>query len=291
MSSSFKNFDIWSNDIRNVSVSNNPNHLAKLGGAGDPNTYNLNSYGYRSPEFFPGANFVAAGCSMTFGEGVPENGTWAKTLATTLGIPHSYVNLGIRGGSIGQIVLNVFAYIKKYGAPKYLFCLFPDINRMEFVFHKDIILDQYGTVVEDFLEEYEVSRTHLHQENVLPAKYIKSPVYLQDVMPLEYAIFQSTGYIDILTTYCESAGIVFKWSTWDLYFSSEALKREYKNYIDILSDCNYPVHEQELRLEPSCHYELYKLYGTNFYIGLDDSSHWGIHKHAHMAEKFLTALQ
>lgn len=290
MSADFKNFDIWSNDIRNVSMSNNPNHLATLGEVGDTNVYHLNSYGYRSPEFFSGADFIAAGCSMTFGEGVPEEATWGRFLSSSLGLEDSYINLGIRGGTIGQTTLNVFAYIKKYGAPKYLFCLFPDINRMEFVFHKDMILDKYGAKAKDFLGEYELSRTHLHQENVRPDKYLKSPVYLQDIMPLEYSIFQSIGYIDILTTYCETAGIVFKWSTWDYYFSDEARARGYKNYIDVVSDHNENQLNREPEKGPTCHEELSEAYGKNFYVGLDDAPHWGVHKHAHMAEKFLASI-
>lgn len=291
MNSNKEFFNIWNNDLRLVHSTKDPEHVARLGENGDTNTYKFNSYGYRSPEFSSGTKFVAAGCSMTFGEGVPEDGSWGKLLATRLGLQESYANLGIRGGSIGQTVLNIFAYIRKYGAPEYLFCLFPDINRMEFVFHKDLVIDQYGAKPKDFSFDYQVSRTHLHQENASLPKYLKTPVYLQDILPLEYAIFQSTGYIDILTTYCEAAGIVFKWSTWDYYFSDEARARGYTNYIDVVLD----HHENQLNREPKkgppCHEELSKLYGENFYVGLDDAPHWGVHKHIHMAEKFLKALQ
>jgi hypothetical protein len=283
-------FDIWTNELRNVSVSNDPNHIGRLNENDDPNIYDLNSYGYRSPEFTSNTKFIAAGCSMTFGEGVPENATWGKFLASDLGLADSYANLGIRGGAIGQIVLNVFAYIKKYGAPKYLFCLFPNVQRMEFVFHKDMVLDQYGVKVEDFSEDYIVSRTHLNQKNVAPPKYLKSPVYLQDIMPLEHSIFQSMGYIDILTIYCEAAGITFRWSTWDRNLANDLAGRDYKNYLDVISTHSKVNLDREITSEDQCHNELSEVYGKNFYVGLDSSLHWGVHKHLHMAEKFLASI-
>ena len=227
---------------------------------------------------------------MTFGEGVPEEATWGRLLASSLQVEGSYANLGIRGASIGQIVLNTFAYIKKFGNPKYLFCLFPDFKRMEFVFHKDLIVDEYGArKIEDFYgEDINISRSHLHTKNFIPPKYMKSPVCLQDVMPLEHAIFQSMGYIDMLTTYCNATGVKFLWSTWDYEFSDECANREYPNYVDVVLE--HRVSNIHNMVDVTCHKELLQKYRKNFYQGLDEAPHWGVHQHAHLADLFLSNI-
>lgn len=287
--------NIWKNEIRDLSKELSPMHLEQLRIGGDTNEYILNSLGYRSKEFFGSPEMIAAGCSMTFGEGVPDEGRWGDFLSKMLGVSNSYINLGIRGASVGQIVLNVFAYIEKYGKPKYLFCVFPNLERIEFVFHKDLILDKYGLRVEDFSDlgsNYQRSYTHLHDVNQPPSKYMKSPVYMQDVIPTEYSTYLASGYIQMLTTYCRDAGITFKWSTWNERFCESARAYDYPAYVDSWDILKInPYKDKNQFAEVNCHLDLLDKYNKNFYIGLDKSAHWGVHPHAHMAEEFFRSLQ
>jgi hypothetical protein len=288
---------IWKNEIRDLSTELSPMHLEQLRLGEDNNEYVLNRYGYRSAEFIDSPEMIVAGCSMTYGEGVPDAGRWGNFLAKDLNVFDSYVNLGIRGASVGQIVLNVFAYIEKYGKPKYLFCLFPNLERLEFVFHKDLIVDKYGTRPKDFLElgsDYQRSYTHLYDSNQVPSKYLKSPVDMQDVIPTEYATYLASGYIQMLATYCRDAGITFRWATWNDRFYRSAKKYGYLSFVDnqkTMRTAIYSDKDTDKFAGAECHLELLDKYEKNFYIGLDKSGHWGIHHHVHMAEEFSESLQ
>ena len=66
-----------------------------------PIDYNLNSFGFRSPEFPVEPHresFIALGCSNTIGIGIHEKDTWPAQLAEQLDLP--YYNLGQGGTGI-----------------------------------------------------------------------------------------------------------------------------------------------------------------------------------------------
>lgn len=60
--------------------------------------YNFNSHGFRCGEFEPGTGFVALGCSVTVGVGLPNNCVWPSMLSEKLEIPAW--NLGVGGGAM-----------------------------------------------------------------------------------------------------------------------------------------------------------------------------------------------
>lgn len=97
--------------------------------------YKTNSYGYRCDSFtkeHDGTHILFAGCSVTFGEGLPENFLWAKKLYNKISETtktSGYFNIGRPGSSITDIVGLVKAYQNRYGTPDYIFILFPDPDR------------------------------------------------------------------------------------------------------------------------------------------------------------------
>lgn len=60
--------------------------------------YDFNSLGFRCDEFVPGTGFIALGCSITVGVGLPLELTWPTILASQLAIPAW--NLAIGGGAM-----------------------------------------------------------------------------------------------------------------------------------------------------------------------------------------------
>jgi hypothetical protein len=97
--------------------------------------YTLNSDNFRSDEFVrehQGDHIVFAGCSNTFGAGVEYKKTWSyklyETIKKDIGID-GYYNLGLCGGSIFEILININKYIKSHGFPKIIFILLPEIER------------------------------------------------------------------------------------------------------------------------------------------------------------------
>lgn len=98
--------------------------------------YKLNSLGFRSDEFTkkhrPGQHVLFAGCSMTFGDGIPLQYLWARKLYLKLneiGVASGFYNVASNGASISQMLDNTTKYIKEYGKPEYIFMLIPDLNR------------------------------------------------------------------------------------------------------------------------------------------------------------------
>lgn len=99
------------------------------------NFYKINSMGFRSDEFtdkHDGQHILFAGCSMTFGDGIPLQYLWAHKLYSKIKAEHGasgYFNIASNGASVGVIIENTYKYIKKYGKPDYVFMLLPDLQR------------------------------------------------------------------------------------------------------------------------------------------------------------------
>jgi hypothetical protein len=253
----------------------------------ETNSYRFNTLGYRDDEFSK-VDMLISGCSVTFGEGIPEQWRWGDVLADKLGIK-SKANIGHRGGSIYSTILYSMAYIKKYGKPKYIFCMFPDLSRYNIPI-VDTIASSYaspsevkthGTIVN-------IPIKNLYDSFETP-KYMKIPYNLSDIFPVDVGVYQGTMQIQMFSMYCKAEGIKFLWSTWDKHFNSaiHPFKNEYPEYVDYIND--YVPEKTD------CHQDLLDTYGLNFYRGLDNLDkeigyHQGIHDHVHMAESFYKAL-
>ena len=89
--------------------------------------YITNSKDFRSPEFKKNTDLLIAGCSFTYGVGIPQEFMWAEIVAKDLNLSHA--NLSMPGDSVVGQVKKIFAYFKEYGHPKFLCALFPDFGR------------------------------------------------------------------------------------------------------------------------------------------------------------------
>ncbi len=254
------------------------------------NEYKINSAGHRSAEFYA-APLITAGCSMTFGVGVPFDGIWSTMLAKKLNMDH--VNLAIPGWSIEAVVDNLFKYFYKYGNPKKLAVLFPDYNRVIMTSHREFaVIDPH--VIEE--PQVKIINVNLHDEPAKEkVKYSKKPHKILNILTPEYSLFRSLSAISRLITYCKSSNIEFVWSTWDeetdkvFKLCRDVWNQEfYKDYISI--DLGNDLHSK------TCHPEYLKIYGENFYTGYDKSSldsmpHPGVHQHVHYAESIYKKLK
>jgi hypothetical protein len=250
------------------------------------NTYIYNSDGYRSIEFKP-IDLIMAGCSYTFGVGIPVECIWSSVLATSLGEEH--VNVSHPGWSAKTIVKNLLNYFYKYGNPRTLFVLFPDYGRIEATSRQELSTIRYGMdggsniFIGDIILNTDAVETR--------PKYSKRPHVLQDIISPEQGAVEAISYINILISYCKAAKIELIWSTWNQEFGVilDTIKKtwnqeEYKNYVSMEHKLN------------NCHQEYLKKYGNNFHMGQDKLeienyvSHHGIHPHLHYAEIFLAKL-
>jgi hypothetical protein len=262
---------------------------------GDPsNEYKLNSLGYRGPEIKK-APVVFAGCSITFGVGVPYDGIWSTVVGEELG--KDYINLGVPGWSIQAIVDNLFKYFYTHGNPETLFVVFPDFHRLILTSNRDFCKvsphedDEWPIQVRD-VQLNEVSADSR-------PKYAKKPYEFRDFITPEYALLQGFRAINSLITYCKGANIKLVWSTWDLE-ANEIINIPKENWnTDAYSGYTYSKLSFNGRREAldgrelQCHSEYVEKYGDNFFQGQDGIldqtgyAHPGVHYHLHLAETML----
>jgi len=273
---------------------------------GDPvNEYKLNTLGYRSSEFRK-VPIVFAGCSVTFGVGVPESGIWSTIVGEKLGL--DYVNLGVPGWSIQAIVDNLFKYFYTHGNPETLFVALPDYNRMLLTSNRDFCRISGSNTKPPLVQMH-----HAILPNTLikdRAEYSKKPYEFTDFITPEYALLQTFRSINALVSYCKGANIKLVWSTWD-YVTNNVIqivkekfnKTSYDNYVyaefSPNVDCNKDL-KPVVNDYSGCHSEYVDKYGENFFCGQDrnkhkDSStysnHPGVHYHIHLAEAMLAKFE
>jgi hypothetical protein len=98
-------------------------------------SYVTNSCGHRSDEFaknHDGLHILFAGCSVTFGEGLPYMSNWSGKLHNKISKKiktSGYFNLSFLGGSTELIISNINKYIINYGAPDIIFMHIPESLR------------------------------------------------------------------------------------------------------------------------------------------------------------------
>ena len=162
-------------------------------------TYTLNYDGFRTKHFNQFDNnkdtILFAGCSWTFGEGLPEEYTWPSLVAKNFTSPDFY-NIGYMGMSISHIIKSVYSFIRKYGKPNYLFICFPDIQRNL----------MYSEKIESYIKAY-ANTTFIGSQDKDREKYT---INYQD----EDNLLIATSQISALEDYCQEAGIKLVWTTW-----------------------------------------------------------------------------
>jgi hypothetical protein len=97
--------------------------------------YKLNSFGLRCDEFtkeHDGKHVVFGGCSISFGDGLPDEYSWTRIVYDTLGSKEKlsgYFNLSFPGASNIFIFLQALKYIQIWGCPDLLILNLPDSER------------------------------------------------------------------------------------------------------------------------------------------------------------------
>lgn len=202
------------------------------------NAYTLNSYNYRGPEFSSDIDVLAAGCSMTFGVGVPDNGTWPAIFSEKTGL--SVANLSAPAASVEWIVDSIFRYIETFGRPnRAIIAYFPDLLRGE------VLVDEQNTTASEWgpkdfhqvsLDEVSDAKLITHASLNMVSKDFPAPKIIKKPYPVEYtktkeeAIRQSFAAIKNLEIFCKAAGIPLIWSSWssDLHESMDGILQQYK---------------------------------------------------------------
>ena len=274
------------------------------------NPYTVNSLGYRSDEFSETRDIVFAGCSHTWGVGVVVDGIWGNILSESLNTK-SY-NLGISGKGVQFIVKNTIAFCKEYGNPKAIFCLFPEFTRIQMKSDASFMVGKNTPPGKVGRHEYNVIPNRINP--IKDTKYSKAPHLAEDMIPSEFLFSVNLDYIHMLELYCELNNIKLFWGTWDgwqdKYLQTNIDSTDFKNYVyleqekwDREPDNMYMDQIFENGIAIDCHKEYKEKYGLNFGFPMDGNprnglpgekftlGHPAVHRHIHIAERFLEALK
>lgn len=282
--------------------------------------FHFNLHGYRSPEFINNPDFLFSGCSITEGIGLDVDQIWYELLIKKVGGTHASV--AYAGDSVVGQVLKIFSYIKNFGPPKHIICLFPNFDRILIYnnksllgskmffknynenYHKKIMSDNNSSIEK---KQY-VSSLFKSSSDIYDTegrnKYFKIPLYANEVITQEISHMYSAQMINILSQYCKSLGIKFIWSTWD--FPSAQIINKIKNndyfaeYVDVESETwDYDYDKKIVNYTKddviiNCHQEFSSYPEFNFAsdreMGIEHSHH-GFHQQIHYYENFLSALE
>jgi len=272
----------------------------------DPtHSYTHNSWGCRDKEFTGPVDIIAAGCSMTYGQGVPLEYRWSELVSKNLDATTS--TLAVPGWSTQSIVNAIMNYITKFGKPKAIAIWLPDFFRIDLVTNeKLLVIDKKKANDIESGEVIRLVNTAIGHINETP-KVSKKPHVVGEVLNSETTALLAGQSLRFLIEYCKEADIELVYSTWDLgahelieYIkhlnSKQHLSNEFLPYdprVDLSGyvDAGYRLEtNEELALE-NCHLELKDNISYCFDWGTDEDGHVGAHMHAHVAEKFIDRLK
>lgn len=98
-------------------------------------SYKTNNYGHRCDDFKKldsnKKNILFAGCSATFGQGLPDNFRWSRKVYNSLDVPNKgdFHCLGIMGASVEILTTNIIKYCAEFGNPDIICISFADFTR------------------------------------------------------------------------------------------------------------------------------------------------------------------
>jgi len=246
----------------------------------DSTHYNLNSKGFRSPEFGP-RELLAVGCSQTVGLGVDEEDIWPSLVSDLTGM--SYANLGIVGNSAQGMFENVVAYVKLYGVPKVICALYPGMYRFKTMLRKDANIALYHDKPKD-LEVKNVNLSFASEglEIEKSVQYAKRPFNLNDVLAYEVGLYQSLSAVNSLIEFCNVADIKLVFSTWEP--DATKILKGIKNFYELENVNEFFYNPKNM----SCHS---RMLNETKDVGRDSSGHMGSHQHLHYAELFERSIR
>ena len=284
--------------------------------------FHPNKYGYRSPEFTKNVDYLFSGCSVTYGEGLDKQDIWFELLMKE--VDGSYASVAYSGDSVVGQIFKIFSYIKEFGNPKNIFCLFPNFDRFLIYNNENLLASDHFF---RYYDKNEYDRRMLNDPvrrisylsrlfknspsvddsvtpNFFKKKKIHKPLVANDVITQEITYMYSSQLINILAEYCKSNGINFLWATWSV--SGAEIVNEIKNqshfqeYFDIGSSLwdrsfkketdTYFVKDvpQDCHQEFNSHPEFH--FASDRDRGLEDA-HFGFHRHIHYYENFLREMK
>lgn len=261
--------------------------------------YVWNRDGLRSIEFSTNPEIVVLGCSITMGQGMPEDLRWSNILSKKIDKPIG--NISYSGASANLLVSSFLGMVHQYQyKPKVVLAHFANFERFYFI-------------------SEDANAMHMWYSNHSEKKTkVSAPWNYEEILPHEWVYYQNLDHIKMLEAFCESNGITLIWTTWSNRITEEEeqfLKNNFRHYVsdttkkefpeDFEFGCNpkdisgLPIHF-EMKNWQGCHKEYKDQHSEIFDYAYDyhkipynygrlkgPGAHWphpGLHKHLHISE-------
>jgi hypothetical protein len=173
--------------------------------------YRYNQDWFRSENFkneHDGLHILFTGCSNTEGIGVNIENTWSYLLYKEIATQHQvdgYFNLSRSGSGVHITLHNLMVYVKKYGAPDYLFMLLPNILR-SWKYDED---NQWRYYQHNVWQEVDKIDENIKEHRK------------------EFPVWASI--LSVLIEYCNTIGTKVVWSIWDTWETENIINSNYFN--------------------------------------------------------------
>lgn len=250
--------------------------------------YTVNDHGHHGCNFFNNPDILAIGCSVTAGLGIPHDMTWPNLVARELGQTINVI--GIPGAGVEQILHNALLHIKKFGKPKRIMFLIPDLFRAWIPVKSKY--DKY--YLQPLQWDYRIKE---YSKLGKPILY-KDWYSINRSIPAEVIINNSLIKMVDFKTLCELLDIELHYYSWDILYTN--------NFLEILKGLNNNSEEENYNnlnsINPDytpdygfdrydniiCHHSDTQEHQPFWVRALDHpKTHPGMHAHIHYAEMFL----
>jgi hypothetical protein len=261
--------------------------------------YQWNSDGLRSIEFSSKPSVVALGCSITLGQGLPENLRWTNLLSDRIGKPIG--NISYSGASANKLVSSFLGMIHQYQyKPEIVIAHFANFERFYFV-------SPSGESMQEWFINHSEKKTK-----------VSAPWNYEEILPYEWVYYQNLDHIKMLEAFCETNNIKLYWSCWSNGLTQEQedfLKNNFRHYVSDTTKIEFPsdfefgvnpkdvsglTHHFEMINWQGCHKDYKEQYPEIFDYAYDyhkkpydygrlkgPGAHWphpGLHKQLHVSE-------
>ncbi len=228
--------------------------------------YKLNNVGQRSDDFNKldtnKTNILFAGCSVTFGDYLPENFSWPHHLYRyfqDLKVDVGPLNiLSFPGASGPKIIYNIFKYFNNYGIPDYLFILMPDMFRY------------YGPQNDG--------------KSFLPSVPLSDGDKIKESMNPLRSIYEFQQFYRMLEIICNLLKIKLYSTSWSTFTNETISNLNFKTYKSL----DYDNFEEVIN---SLDKDFLKQYDKDFYIKAGDNMHPGLFTQIKYAQYFISRFK
>lgn len=248
-------------------------------------------------------SIIFSGCSETQGEYLTDNineysgeDIWGFKIAKYLN--KSAVNLGIGGASVYEIVNNLIFNISKNNKPDYIFCLFPDLNRLSLPNDPNFLIDSKYLQTKKIVNRMSTPTGFFSKTGEMP-KYSKAPHLKEDVIPPIVPVWLNLKSILFLEKFCDMLDITLRYTTWSDQ-TDILINFMNKKFFD-LKDFTGPLYPNYVESQPGTRWSKNLCNGEHkaeldinmshkYYDVGSDGLHMGTHRHAHIAQDIINSL-